>query len=246
MIDINKKKSSGKGCGASILGTLFVVLGVIVFAILSSLLARVFVGARFADEVGCALLTFSLTAVFIAFVLYEAIFIVWQLKISAASANNKETETKMKKLLKIVAIAAISLSLLVAVFSANTYTECRESSISKVCFVPVKEYRWDEERNDVRNYRLSCASGGALTFNITMKDGEVIELFGPVTSVSGKFSEKYETSRLNLVGYAYSLSEQFDTSGYYIEKKISGYEYMESFYKEAYPEIWEYLSLIAE
>ena len=112
-------KKNNKGCASGILGTLCVVLGVAVYAIISSLLNRLFVGIRFGDEVACALLPMTLTGLTVAFVLYEVIFIVWQVKLSQIASKNGDG-AKMDKIFKLVAVGCITASLLFAIFSANT------------------------------------------------------------------------------------------------------------------------------
>ena len=237
-------KKNNKGCASGILGTLCVILGVVAYALISSLLNRLFIGLRFGDSAACALLPTTLTGLTVAFVLYEVIFIVWQVKLSQIASKNGDG-AKMDKIFKLVAVGCISASLLFAIFGANTYTELREDSISKVCFVTTKEYRWDG-KSDVMRYSFACGEDGSITFKITMKDGEVIELLGSVTSQSDSFKEKFSTDKVNLLAYAAHLSEQFDNSGFIIEKNVSeaSIKNAESVYKEKYPEIWEQIEII--
>lgn len=235
------KKSNNKGCFSGIIGTLLVIVGVVIYALLSSLINRIFIGMRFEDQNACALLNLTMISLTVAFVLYEVIFIVWQIKLSKGS-DNKEDSRKTNKMFIWVFVGCVCASLLFAVISANTFTECREDSISKVCFVTTKEYRWDRERNDVLRYSLSCSPEGELNFNVTMKDGEVIDILGSVNSCSKQFINEYK----NMYGYAAYLDSQFKQSEYYIESNISGTEYMEKYYKDAYPEIWEQISKIIE
>lgn len=237
-------KKNNKGCASGILGTLGVILGVAVYAVLSSLLNRLFVGIRLGNDVACALLPMTLTGITVAFVLYEVIFVVWQVKLSQIASKNGDG-SKMDKIFKLVAVGCISASLLFSIFAANTYTELREDSISKVCFVTTKEYKW-EDRNDVMRYSLACDENGGLTFKITMKDGEVIDLFGSVTSLSDSFKDKYNTDKVNLLAYAAHLAEEFDNSGFIIEKSVTdaSVKNAESVYKEKYPEIWEQIEII--
>ena len=230
-------KKNNKGCFSGVIGTVFVVLGVGAYAVISSLFNRAFVGEAFGNTVACGLMTKWLTGVGIAFILYEAIFILWEFDLLKKTKGNFD-EKKGKRILLAVALICISASLLVGVVFANTYIECREDSISKVCFAPTKEYRWDT-RCDVLRYSLSCDQNGSLTFNITMKDGEVVELLGNVTSVSESFNNKYGTDKVNLLSYAAYLSEEFEASEFIIEKSISGKEYMEKFYNNSErAEIW--------
>lgn len=230
-------KKNNKGCFSGVIGTIFVMLGVGAYAVISSLFNRAFVGEAFGNEIACGLMTKWLTGVGIAFILYEAIFILWEFDLLKKTKGNFD-EKKGKRILLAVALICISASLLVGVVFANTYIECREDSISKVCFAPTKEYRWDT-RCDVLRYSLSCDQNGSLTFNITMKDGEVVELLGNVTSVSESFNNKYGTDKVNLLSYAAYLSEEFEASEFIIEKSISGKEYMEKFYNNSErAEIW--------
>ena len=236
-------KKNNKGCFSGVIGTVFVVLGVGAYAVISSLFNRAFVGEAFGNTVACGLMTKWLTGVGIAFILYEAIFILWEFDLLKKTKSNFD-EKKGKRILLEIALICICASLLIGVVFANTYIECREDSISKVCFAPTKEYRWDT-RCDVLRYSLSCDQNGSLTFNITMKDGEVGELLGNVTSVSESFNNKYSTDKVNLLSYAAYLSEEFEASEFIIEKSISGKEYMEKFYNNSErAEIWKCLELI--
>ena len=227
---------------AGVLGTVFVVLGVVIYAVITSLLNRFFVSTALGNDTACALMTNWQTGVTIAFILYEAIFILWQFDL-LKKARKDVDEKKNKKIFLLIATLCICASLIVGVVFANTYVECREDSISKVCFVTTKEYRWDD-KNDVLRYSLSCDANGGLTFRITMKDGEVIELFGNVTSLSDSFKEKYQTDKVNLLAYAADLASQFDSSEFIIDKSISGVEYMEQYYKTDNSEIWKCLESI--
>ena len=212
------------GCGSGILGTLAVIIGVIVHALISSLISKAFIHSRFGTDAACAVLTLTVTNIIVAFVLYEAIFIVWQVRAShrAADKGNLTVSEKnrMDKIVLWVLIACIALSLLFSIVNANTFTCLRENSISKVCFVTTKEYRWDE-KCDVLRYTFACDESGGLTFKIVMKDGEAFDILGGVTSLSESFKEKYSTDKVNLLSYVADLSEQFDNSEYIIEKVVS-------------------------
>ena len=236
-------KNKNKGCISGALGTVFVVLGVVVYAVISSLFNRLFVGMAHGDSVACALMTKWLIGVGIAFVLYEAIFILWQFDILKKSKAQQENGEKSKNAFRLIAVLCICASLLIGIIFSNTYIDCREDSISSVYFVTTKEYRWDK-RNDVRKYSLSCDANGGLSFKISMKDGEVIELFGHVTSLTDKFRDQFDTDSLNLLAYAAYLSNEFERSDFIVEKSISGVEYIEKYYKEQSPEIWELLEKI--
>ena len=230
----NKKNKNGGGCLSWFLGTLLVILGVVAYAVLSSFINRWIIGARFGNDASCALLPLSVVGLTVAFVLYEAIFIVRLIKF-----GNAQDDSKAKKISRIVTAACISLSFLFAIFSANTFTQLDDDSISKICFVKTKEYEWSE-RCDVLRYSLSCDADGALNFTVTMKDGEKIELFGAVNSCSQAFTDKYG----DLYGYAAHLSEQFDSCEFIIEKSVTGVENMEKHYKDTNSEIWSSLEKI--
>ena len=239
-------KSKNKGCISGVLGTALVVLGVAVYAVISSLFNRLFVGMSHGDAVACALMTKWLVGVGISFILYEAIFILWQFDILKKSKAQQENGKKSKNAFRLIAASCICVSLLLGIIFANTYVDCREDSISKVCFVTVKEYKWDED-NDIRRYSFSCDESGGLSFKITMKDGEVVELFGNVSSASSSFSDKYSINKVNLLSYAACLAEEFDSSGFIIEKTVSGIEYMEKFYHTPdCAEIWACIERITE
>ena len=238
------KQGSNKGCASGILGTLAVIGAVIVYVLISSLINRLLIGVRFGSETAGAVFSLYTIGISVAFVLYEAVFIFGQIKLSQESSLNGDSG-KTKKWFKFAVIAVIALSLVFAVFSANTFTELREDSISKVCFTTQKEYRWDE-RNDVLRYSFSCEEDGSLTFNIKMKDGEQIELFGGVSSLSDAFKIQYNTATVSLLSYAAHLSEEFDSSEFIIEKNVTGIEYMEAVYKDSNPVIWAEIQRIID
>ena len=215
------KKNKINGFLSGMLGTFFVLLGVLGYSIISIFLNRLFIGMRFEGEVAGAIMTMYLTSIVVAFVLYEAIFITWLIKISREDTREGDMNGSMKKLLRIVAAVCIALSLLLAVVSANTFTELREDSINKVCFVTTKSYTWNESRNDVRSYSFVCDENGGITFSVTMKDGETVELLGGVNSISDGFREKYNADKVGLFKYAADLVEQFKSSGYLIEARIT-------------------------
>ena len=215
------KKTKRNGFLSGMLGTLFVLLGVVGYAIVSILCNRIFIGIRFDGEVSAAIMTMFVTGVILAFVLYEAIFITWLIKISREDTREGDRDGSMKRLLRIVFAVCISLSLLVAVVCANTFTELREDSISKVCFVTTKEYTWSESRNDVLRYSFTCDESGGVTFSVTMKDGEVVDILGGVNSMSEEFRDKFEANTYGLFKYAADLAEQFESSGYIIEGRIT-------------------------
>ena len=230
----NKNNKKGGGCLFWLLGTVLVIIGVVVYAVLSSLISRTIIGSRFGDAASCALLPLSIAGLTVAFVLYEAIFIVRLIKF-----GNDKDDAKAKKVSRIVTAACISLSFIFAIFSANTFTRLDGDSISKVCFVETKRYEW-RDRCDVLRYSLSCDGDGVLNFTVTMKDGEKIELLSQVNSCSVAFTEQYG----DLYGYAAHLSEAFDSSGFIIEKSVTGVENMEKHYRDTSSEIWTSLEKI--
>ena len=213
----NNGKKQGNGFLSAVLGTLIVLGGVVAYGVVSLLICRLFISVRFGDTVGGGLMTFWLTSVGIAFVLFEAAFVAWQIKRFLAS-NGRDEENKMGRIFKIVLISAIAISLLLAICSANIFTELKDDSISTVSFVTTKEYRWDETRNDVMSYSLECDEYGVISFSVTMKDGTEISILDSVNSLSDSFKDKH----INCLGYAAHLAESFEASGYTtIEKKIS-------------------------
>lgn len=222
---------------------MLVILGVVAYAIISSLISGVLIRSRFGSEVSCAVLSLTTVGLGVAFILYEIAFIMWQVKLSKESSKNGDEGGKMAKLFRLILVAAICLSLLFALVSANTFTRLDEDSISTVCFVTTKEYRWDSH-NDVLRYTFACDANGGLTYSVMMKDGKVIDILGAQTSLSDSFREKYDTGRVNLLKYVADISEQFDESEFIIEKKIIGAEFMEKFYKTEGSEIWAQIERI--
>ena len=226
-------KNNNKGCLSGILGTLAVIVGVVIFALFSSLINNLFLSARFGDRAECALLPLSIIIIVIAFVLFEAIFIVRQIWLGR---KGTDSEPKLKKTFFIISVVCLLLTLLLPIVSACTYTKLSEDTISKVCFVEYKSYDLD---TDMSRCVLACDSSGKLTFTITMVDGEKIELLGTVNSCGTGFVKKYE----NLYGYAEYLSGKLYEQGYPL--RVIGEENMK-LYKETHPEIWKYLEKIIE
>lgn len=233
----NQKKSNNIGCLGALLGTLAVLVCTVIYSVISSLIANAIISARFKGEDACALLTLSFTAIAVSFVLYEIIFICFEL---ARAKKDEKDGAGAKKLFRIVLPVCIGASLLFSIISANTYTKLADNSISKVCFVEYKEYSW-ENRSDVMRYTLACSAEGQLTYTVTMKDGQKIEILNSVNSCSDEFKEKYE----NLYGYAAHLTESFESSDYIIEGKIIGEEHMNNFYKND-PKIWKHIEKIID
>ena len=215
------KKTKRNGFLSGMLGTLFVLLGVVGYAIISILLNRLCIGIRFDGEVAGAIMTMYITGIIGAFVLHEAIFITWLIKLSREETREGDKNGSMRRLLRIVAAVCIALSLVLAVICANTFTELREDSINKVCFVTTEEYKWNDSRNDVLRYAFVCDETGGITFSVTMKDGEVIDILGGVNSISDGFREKYDADKVGLFKYAADLAVQFKSSGYLIEARIT-------------------------
>lgn len=233
---MSKNKTKNLGCLTTLLGTLVVLIATAVYAVISSLLCNLIISVRFSDKTACALLPLSFTVIGAAFVLFEIIFLLFELK----KVKENETEgKKIKKLFRIIAPVCIGIAILMSIISANTYTKLTDTSISKVCFTEYKSYTWND-RNDVMRFTLACDENGNLTYTVTMKDGERIEIFGGVNSQSDSFAEKYG----NPYAYAAHITQQFRESEYIIDERITGQANMEKFYKEAYPEIWTHLESI--
>ena len=226
-------KKNNKGCLSGLLGTLAVIVGVVLFALFSSLINNLFLSARFGDRAECALLPLSIIVIVIAFVLFEVIFILRQIWLGR---KGTDSEPKLKKTFLITSVVCLSLTLLLPLVSACTYTKLSKDTISKVCFFEYKNYDLD---TDMSRCVLACDSNGKLTFTITMVDGEKIELLGTVNSCGTGFVEKYE----NLYGYAEYLSEKLCEQGYSL--RIIGEDNMK-LYKETHPEIWKHLEKIIE
>ena len=220
-----------------ILGTLVVIVATVVYAIVSSLINNLFVSLRLGESADCALLPMTMTGITVAFVLFEIVFVLWLVK---KGRKGSEDEKRTALIFRIALITALAASLLFACVGANTYTRLSDDSISKVVFIEQKIYKWND-KNNVMRYTLACSSEGSLSYTVTMKDGEKIELFGSVNSCTEEFIEKYE----NLYGYAAYLSNEFESSeNAIIEGRIIGAEYMEKYYKDTDSVIWKYLNQI--
>ena len=220
-----------------ILGTLVVIVATVVYAIVSSLINNLFVSLRLGESTDCALLPMTMTGITVAFVLFEIVFVLWLVK---KGRKGSEDEKRTALIFRIALITALAASLLFACVGANTYTRLSDDSISKVVFIEQKIYKWND-KNNVMRYTLACSSEGSLSYTVTMKDGEKIELFGSVNSCTEEFIEKYE----NLYGYAAYLSNEFESSeNAIIEGRIIGAEYMEKYYKDTDSVIWKYLNQI--
>lgn len=232
------------GCGSGIIGTLLVIVATVLFAVVSSLINRLFAYLAFGNEVAGGLYPLSVTAVIVAFVAFEAVFILFLFKSIKISAGDREEIRKITNLTRIVTVLAIILPLLFSVFSANLYTKCSEKSINKVVFATTKEYRWDD-RCDVLCYNLTIDADGNCGFTVMMNDGEVVDLFKNANSCSDSFKKKFESSKSGLWGYAAYLAKDFSLSGYLIEGRITGEEYLEKV-EESFPDIYPYVKSIVE
>ena len=232
---LNNKKN-GIGIGSILLVTLAVILCTVVYAIISSLICNLLISARFSGVAACAILPNFVTLNFVAFVIYEALFIFISLVKKEAFGDKS---TKLKRISRILVPLVLLATLLLAVINANTFTRIDEDSIDKVCFVEYKSYSW-EDKGNIARYTLSCDSNGVLSYTLTMKDGERIDLLSGVLSSSDEFAEKFG----NIAGYAAYLSEELEKSDYIVEGRIIGVEYMEKFYKESRPETWVHLEKI--
>ncbi len=206
-----------------------IIIGVVIYAVVSSLVNNLFISLRFGDASACALLSLSFAGIIVAFIAFDVIFIVWQLKLFR---RGEESEAKFNKIFKVTLAVCLSMVLLFPIISANTFTMLDDSSFSKVFFT---EYRKYDISTDITHATLACDANGNLTYTVTMRDRETIELFGSVNSCGSGFIEDYE----NLYGYAAYLTTRLSENGQAI--RVMGKEYMESNYKDSHPEIWKYL-----
>ena len=236
----NNEKKQGSGCGSGILGTLLVIVGVVVFAVVSSLINSLFARICFSGQVACGLYPLSLIAVIVAFVAFEAAFIMWQIRGAKSSSRDTEEIKRITSLTRLVTVLAIIIPLLFSIVSANVYTKCSEKSISKVIFATTDEYRWDT-RCDVLCYNLTIDSEGNAGFTVMMNDGEIIDLFANTNSVSDEFNGRFK----NLWDYAAYLAKDMSESGYLIEGRISGVENLDKV-KEISPDAYPYIKSIVD
>ncbi len=231
MVKILNKKNN-QGCFSAVLGTLCIIIGVIIYAVVSSLVSNLFISLRFGNASECALLSLSFTGIIVAFIAFDIIFIVWQLKLMK---RGEEGEAKFNKIFKLTLIICLCVVILFPIISANTFTKLDEASISKVFFI---EYRTYDISTDITHATLACNADGNLTYTVTMRDWERVELFGSVNSCGDAFIDEYE----NLYGYAAYLTKRLSENGQTI--RIIGKEYMETHYKDAHPEIWKYIEVM--
>ncbi len=230
-LEENLNKNNNKGCFSAILGTLAVIGGVLLYAVIASLVSNLFISLRFGDDAACALLSLSFAGIIAAFIAFDIVFVVWQLKLARGD------DAGLDKIFKLTLIICLCAVLLLPIVSANTFTRLDDSSVSKVFFAEYKSY--DIEK-DMSRATLACNEGGSLTYTLTMSDGEKIELLSSVNSCSDAFIEKYE----NLYGYAAYLTEKLSDNG--ISLRVIGEEHMEESYKDAHPEVWKYLEKMIE
>ncbi len=227
-----------KGFLSGFFGTILVLLGVVVLMVLTSFLANLVFSAKLDGITSVAILKLSMAGAIVYFILLEVIFFMWQISL-AKKEDTSQSDADRKRFSKIsraVYISTLCAILLFALISVNTYTDCREDSISEKFFVTTKEYKW----SDVRSYSLVCDEYGTVNFTVTMRGGKSFELINTVTSCSDEFIKKYGS----MYGYAAYLSSEFDTQDNYIEKRVIGAEYMETYYKEDYPDVWKHLESI--
>ncbi len=232
---MNKNKKDNKGCLSGILGTLLVIIGVILYALLSSHLNKLLFSTRFGDSAECALLPMFIISIIAVFILLEIIFLSWQLKLWQ---KGSDSEVRFNKIFKIILISSLSLILVFSTISFSTYTKLDDDGISSVFFAEYERY---DIESDVARCTLACSDNGQLTYTLTMNDGKKIELFGTVNSCGKGFIDKYES----MYGYAAHVTEKYVASSG-LPPRVIGAENMENTYKDAHPDIWKYLEMIIE
>ena len=234
------------------IGTVGAIAFTVVYAIIMSVVARLFFSVRFGDEVVFALLENTTTFIIAAFIIFEVVFFVWLFTSMAKEKNdkqdgkllggksiegNKKQKLTLTKPAKLAGLAAIVILIGMVIFNASVYTEVSKDSIKQKAFVTTKEYTWDE----VYRYSLSCDESATLKFTVQMNDGKSFEMFATSNSCSDKFLEEFG----DMLTYAGYLSDTLDAGERKVLKDIIGLEYMEQYFKEN-NEAWAKINRIIE
>lgn len=225
----------------SALLALFGTVGAIILTVLYALLitgsAKLVFSLRLKGAVAFAILSNTATYIITAFIIFEVIFFIGLFTTLAKEKSDKQDgkmlgrisdngkhRGKLSLATKISAVVGVVILLGMLVANFSVYTEVSETSIKKKSFFTTRQYCWD----DVYRYSLTCDESADLKFTVQMKDSTSFEFFKNSNSCSDEFLDKYE----NMIAFARYLSDTFDSSERYIQKNVSGAEYMEKYYGE--------------
>lgn len=259
MIPMKKSKQGGKGCLFLIVGTLAVIVGTILFAVVTGKVTELVINARHGGEAVYALMTASIPCIVITFLLLNCILILLYLPGENPQDKNRTGEKQFTPMLgekpktpsignkRVIswAVAGMAVAVIaVGAVSANTYTlVSAEDGITTHCFVDLRHYGWDE----VGRYNIDCDNSKGLSVTFTMKDGKKIEILQGTVSATKEFHASYrEMSKDDdpagigaTLAYAVDIDKRLSEQG--VLRDVSHFERAVSFY-QGNDAMWPYVS----
>ena len=227
-----------------VLGTLCVIIGILLYILISTRLTGMLVQGAHGDSVAYALLPLSYPCILVVFILLEAILFIRYIPseedyqksrpFSAKPVAGEKKNMPTKKKLNILTAALAVAVLLCTVVSANTYTVVSEDGITPHFFVDTAHYGWDR----VSSYKVDCDSSKGLSVTFTMDDGNSFEVLQNPTSSTASFTEKYDTPLAMLVDIDAYLRERS------IPNNAAHIETARAFYEDEFPSLWKYVKVL--
>ncbi len=213
--------------GYTIIGTLIVLIATAGLVMLTSMLFGNVFSLIFPDGIYCATLTSLYVCAFVYFILLETLFLL------IPTVRDKENIPQKRKIAKrlpgiLIAICVVGI-LLTAFLSTGVSNAYSDKGVQCVFFAPTKEYTWD----DVRFYTVECTEQNGFNMILTMQDGKTFSFLNTVNSATDGFRDAYG----DLYGYAVYVDKTLGNLN--ISRTVRGASLMETYYKEAYPEVWE-------
>ena len=234
-----KSGKSKKGILFLILGTLAVIAGVMIFAVVTGRVTAALVESRYGGTASYVLLTASIPCIAICFVLLEAILFLQYLPDTAAKLQSRrpmlgqpEQPMYSKKVINLVCLGLLALTVLCGFVSTNTYTVVSEDGISTHFFAETSRYEWRQ----VTRYTVDCDTDRGLSVTYTMRDGKQFEVLQNAVSTTDTFDEQYGSATAFALHTSEKLHElQIPKTCYHQELAIS-------FYRDTMPETWTYVA----
>ena len=245
---MEKNNQKGKkGCLFLLLGTLGVLVGTLVYILVSGWISAAVIEAAIGGKVAYALLTASLPCIIVVFVLLDGILLLNYLPSAEPSdpdemspmLGRRKAQGLSPKLVRGLSIALASATVLVALVSAGTYrTVSKEGVSTTVCFIKVEDYRWEQ----VSSYEVACDNDRGLSMTFTMRDGKRFEILQNTMSAPTSFKEIHDCKEAFAVKIMERM-EELQVPCESFESTSNHRKLMESartFYKDD-PQLWPFI-----
>lgn len=200
---------------ATILGTLAVVGLTVLSVLFFGFLGTRFLALRFSDAPVAALLPWLIPGVILAFVGFEAIFILLSPEVergdALGSSPRKRLGPKQKRVLILVILLLLVL-LFLTIPNAQILCDADGITVHYVFSFTDHHYSWED---------VSVASvadhGTTFSFNLKMKDGKSFDLMGYSSAETEAFTETYG----DILGYMVFVDGQLIARGKFKTVKVS-------------------------